>query len=83
MTEKANILRVKNGAKAVISLTHDDGNLATVEFMNEKFLENNLCGTVGLIGKNFASLEGKDNAEITSIVFDAVCTLGENSGIKL
>lgn len=59
MTEKANILRIKNGAKAVISLTHDDGNLATVQFMNERFLRNGLSGTVGLMGKNFASLEGR------------------------
>ena len=32
---------------------------------------------------DFASLSDKDNAEKTSIIFDAICTLGETSDIKL
>ena len=74
---------VKNGAGLIISRAECDVVPVYILRKNNTFAL--FKKTYVIIGDkiDFASLEGKDNAEITSIVFDAVCTLGENSGIKL
>lgn len=59
--EAANILKIPNGAKAIITITHDDGTMATVEFLDEQYRKNNLRGTVCLIAKNFVTGTGDVN----------------------
>lgn len=74
---------IKNGAGLIISRAECDVVPVYILRKNNTFAL--FKKTYVIIGDkiDFASLEGKDNAEITSTVFDAVCTLGENSDIKL
>ncbi len=57
--QPADIVKIPNGAKAIITLTHDDGHLATGQFMSEQFGKYDLRGTFGFITKNFANAEGR------------------------
>ena len=74
---------VKNGAGLIISRAECD--VVPVYILRKKNTFRLFKKTYIIIGDkiDFASLSGKDNAEITSTVFDAICTIGENSDIKL
>ncbi len=74
---------VRNGAGLIISRAECD--VVPVYIMRKNNTFALFKKTYVIIGEkiDFASLSGKDNAEITSTVFDAVCSLGENSDIKL
>ena len=74
---------VRNGAGLIISRAACD--VVPVYIMRKNNTFRLFKKTYVIIGNkiDFASLESKDNAEITSTIFDAVCTLGENSDIKL
>ena len=74
---------VRNGAGLIISRAGCDVVPVYILRKNNTFAL--FKKTYVIIGEkiDFSSLEGKDNAEITSNVFDAVCSLGEASQIKL
>lgn len=74
---------VKNGAGLIISRAECD--VVPVYILRKKNTFRLFKKTYVIIGDKieFSSLAGKDNAEITSTVFDAICTIGENSDIKL
>ena len=74
---------VKNGSGLIISRAECD--VVPVYILRKKNTFRLFKKTYVIIGDkiDFATLSGKDNAEITNIVFDAICTIGENSDIKL
>ena len=51
-TVAAEAVRVKNNAKAIITIVHDDGSSGTAQYLNREFAKNNLVGTIGMIGGN-------------------------------
>ncbi len=59
--EAANILPIKNGAKGVVTIVHDDGDLSTGTFLNQQFQEKQLCGTVAMQAKAVISTSGVKN----------------------
>ena len=74
---------IKNGSGLIISRAECD--VVPVYILRKKNTFRLFKKTYVIIGDkiDFATLKGKDNAEITNIVFDAICTIGENSDIKL
>ncbi len=74
---------VKNGAGLIISRAECD--VVPVYILRKKNTFRLFKKTYVIIGDkiDFDALWGKDNAEITSTVFDAICTIGENADIKL
>ena len=46
----AQAVRIKNNAKAIITIVHDDGTDTTVRYLNREFEKNNLVGTIAMIG---------------------------------
>ena len=74
---------IKNGAGLIISRAECD--VVPVYILRKKNTFRLFKKTYVIIGDKieFSSLAGKDNAEITSTVFDAICTIGENADIKL
>lgn len=65
VTENAYIMKMKNGAKGVVTIVHDDGTLNTVAFLDKEFEEHNLRGTIGMIATRVISTEGvKNNTQI-------------------
>lgn len=46
---QASVLPVRNNAKGIVTIMHDDGDLPTVEYLDGEFEENNLKGTVAMI----------------------------------
>ena len=74
---------VKNGAGLIISRAECD--VVPVYILRKKNTFRLFKKTYVIIGDKieFSSLAGKDNAEITSTVFDSICTIGENADIKL
>ena len=74
---------IKNGSGLIISRAECD--VVPVYILRKKNTFRLFKRTYVIIGDkiDFATLKDKDNAEITSIVFDAICTIGENSDIKL
>lgn len=48
----ATAMKIKNNAKSIITIIHDDGSKSTAEYLNREFAKNNLQGTVGIIGTN-------------------------------
>lgn len=65
VTENAYIMKMKNGAKGVVTIVHDDGTPNTVAFLDKEFEEHNLRGTIALVAKRVISVDGtKDNTKI-------------------
>ncbi len=60
-SEKAYLMRIRNGAKGIVTIVHDDGTLATGKFLVEEFERLNLRGTVGMQAKAVISTEGVRN----------------------
>ncbi len=60
-TEKAYLMRIKNGAKGIVTIVHDDGTLATGKYLVEEFERLNLRGTVAMQAKAVISTEGVRN----------------------
>lgn len=46
---QATVLPVKNNAKSIVTIVHDDGDLPTVSYLDGEFEKNNLKGTVAMI----------------------------------
>ena len=63
MTEKAYIMKIKNGATGVVTIVHDDGDLATAtaEFLSQEFEKYDLRGTIGMIANRVISTKGVKN----------------------
>ena len=51
----ATAMRVKNGAKAIVSFIHDDGATGTVEFLTPQLEKNNLNATMALWGNRLTN----------------------------
>ena len=51
----ATVQKVYGGKDGIVVIVHDDGTDTTVNYMVEKFEENDLVGTIGLIGNKIAS----------------------------
>ena len=51
----ATAMRVKNGAKAIVSFIHDDGSTGTVEFLAPQLEKNNLNATMALWGNRLTN----------------------------
>ena len=52
---ESQILKVKNGAAGIVTLTYDDGDISTAEFNADMFEKYDLYGTNFLIGRNLTS----------------------------
>ena len=50
----ASAMKVKNGAKAIVSFIHDDGSTPTVEFLAREVEKNNMNATVALWGNRLS-----------------------------
>lgn len=61
VTNKADIMKMKDGAKGVISFVLDDGFFDTVDFLNGELEKNNLRATIGMIATRVISTEGVKN----------------------
>lgn len=61
VTEKAYIMKIKNGATGVVTIVHDDGDLATAEFLSQEFEKYDLRGTIGMIANRVISTKGVKN----------------------
>ena len=46
------IMKVKDGKESIVAFVHDDGDYATASYIKDKFIENGLKGSVGLIVEN-------------------------------
>ena len=65
VTQKADIMKMKNGAKGVVTIVHDDGTLNTAAFLDKEFQKYNLRGTIAMIATRVISTEGvKNNTNI-------------------
>lgn len=60
---EAQIMEIKDGKDAIVTIVHDDGDFVTMGFLNDEFEKNDLKGTVGLIANKIYNPETKEYIE--------------------
>ena len=76
----AEVLPIKDGAKSIITIIHDDGDLATVNYMKTQFASLGLTASVAMVANKVVDVNGKETAAakqwkelIKETGFDIVC----------
>ena len=68
----AKIEKVYGGAATAVAIIHDDGNVATGEYLKEQFVKNDLRGTLGLIGKSLITNKNGTDIGTTQVDFNNI-----------
>ena len=68
----AKIEKVYGGAATAVAIIHDDGNIATGEYLKEQFVKNDLRGTLGLIGNSLITNKNGSDIGTTQVDFNNI-----------
>ncbi|MBR2461040.1 MAG: hypothetical protein IKB34_07410 [Clostridia bacterium] len=82
----AQVLPIKNGAKGIITIVHDDGDYNTVKYMNMQLGSMGLTASVAMVANKVVDVNGKETKDaekwqtlIKESGFDIVCHSQEHS----